>query len=123
MKYLKQLVIILGLSFVGEFLNYFLPLPIPASIYGLVLMLTLLCTGVLKVSSVKETSAFLLDVMPVMFIPAAAGVINQWSVIQPILIPWILIMLVVTLIVMAVTGRVTQGMINTRRKGDNKSAQ
>lgn len=123
MKYLKQLVIILGISFVGELLNYFLPLPIPASIYGLVLMLTLLCTGVLKVSSVKETSAFLLDVMPVMFIPAAAGVINQWSVIQPILIPWILIMLVVTLIVMAVTGRVTQGLINIRRKGDDESAQ
>lgn len=122
MKYLRQLVIILGISFVGELLNHFLPLPVPASIYGLVLMLVLLCTGMLKVSSVKETSTFLLEVMPVMFIPAAAGIINQWSVIQPILIPCIIVMIFVTVIVMAVTGLVTQGVIRLGRKEDKKDA-
>lgn len=121
MKYLRQLLIILGITFVGEVLNYYLPLPIPASIYGLALMLILLCTGVLKVSSVKETSQFLLDVMPLMFIPAAAGVVREWGIIKPILIPTVIIITVVTVIVMAVTGLITQLLINIRRKGEEKN--
>lgn len=121
MKYLRQLLIILGITFVGEVLNYVLPLPIPASIYGLALMLILLCTGVLKVSSVKETSQFLLDVMPLMFIPAAAGVVREWGIIKPILIPTVIMMTVVTVIVMAVTGLVTQLLINIRRKGKEEN--
>ena len=120
MKYLKQLIIILGITFIGEVLNYILPLPVPASIYGLVIMLTLLCTGVLKVKEVREVSSFLLEVMPVMFIPAAAGIIKQWSYIKPILIPCIIVMIFVTIVVMAVTGVVTQGIINLKNRGGNK---
>ena len=116
MKYLGQLVIILGISFLGELLNYIIPLPIPASIYGLVIMLVLLCTGILKVSFIKETAAFLLETMPVMFIPAAVGIIKYWQVIKPILIPFIIILLIVTVIVMAVTGRVTQYLIKRGRR-------
>ena len=118
MKYLRQLIIILGITFIGEILNYYLPLPIPASIYGLVLMLLLLCTGVLKVSSVKETSQFLLETMPLMFVPAAASVVREWGIIKPILIPTVVMIVVVTVIVMAVTGIVTQGIINFKEKGD-----
>ena len=36
----------MAVSFVGEILHAVLPLPIPASIYGLVLMLALLMTGI-----------------------------------------------------------------------------
>ena len=39
MKYFRQFFIILAISFVGEILHMVLPLPVPASIYGLVLML------------------------------------------------------------------------------------
>lgn len=120
MRYLKQLIIILGITFIGEVLNYALPLPIPASIYGLIIMLILLCTGVLKKSSVEEVSSFLLEIMPVMFIPAATGVIKQWSYIKPILIPSIIVMIFVTVIVMGVTGVVTQGIINLKNRGGDK---
>lgn len=122
MKYIGQLVIILGISSVGEFLNYLIPLPIPASIYGLSIMLLLLSGGVLKVSHVRETSSFLLAAMPVMFIPAAAGIVKHWSYIKPILIPCIIAIVIVTVIVMAVTGLVTQWVINLGEKGGNKDA-
>ena len=69
MKYLKQFMVILAFSFLGEVLHQVLPLPIPASVYGLVFMLAALMTGVLKLHQVKETSAFLIEIMPVMFIP------------------------------------------------------
>lgn len=119
MKYIKQLTIILGISAIGEFLNFLLPLPIPASIYALGLMLLLLCTGALKLSAVKETSSLLLDAMPIMFIPAAAGIINYWDIIKPILVPCFLILIVTTVIVMAVTGITTQAIIKRKESKDN----
>ena len=122
MKYISQLCIILGVSVVGEVLNHFIPLPVPASIYGLVIMLMLLCTKVLKVHHVKEISDFLLAVMPIMFIPAGAGVIKYWSHIKPMLIPCFIIMIVVTVIVMIVTGKVTQVIIKIKEKGGKTNA-
>ena len=73
MKFLRQFMIILLLSFLGEVLKMFIPLPLTASVYGLVLMLFCLVTGILKTSQVKEAAFFLIEIMPVMFIPAAAG--------------------------------------------------
>ena len=112
---LKQFLIILLISLAGEALRALLPLPIPASVYGLVLMLALLSTGLLKVEQVKGASAFLIEIMPVMFIPAAVGLMDTWDVLKPVLAPVAIISVLTTVIVMAVTGRVTQRVIRGRR--------
>lgn len=67
MKFIRQFLIILAVSFVGELLNYFIPLPIPASIYGLVLMLICLQRGIIPLEAVRETGKFLVEIMPLMF--------------------------------------------------------
>ena len=114
MKFLRQFMIILLLSFLGEVLKMFIPLPIPASVYGLVLMLLWLVTGILKTSQVKEAAFFLIEIMPVMFIPAAAGLIDSWKVLQPLLLPILVITVVITIFVMVVTGKIAQ-MIAQKR--------
>ena len=114
MKFLRQFMIILLLSFLGEVLKMFIPLPIPASVYGLVLMLVCLMTGVLKTSQVKDAAFFLIGIMPVMFIPAAAGLIDSWKVLQPLLLPILVITVVITVFVMVITGKVAQ-MIAQKR--------
>ena len=114
MKFLRQFMIILLLSFLGEVLKMFIPLPIPASVYGLVLMLLCLVTGILKTSQVKEGAFFLIEIMPVMFIPAAAGLIDSWKVLQPLLLPILVITVVITIFVMVVTGKIAQ-MIAQKR--------
>lgn len=114
MKFLRQFMIILLLSFLGEVLKMFIPLPIPASVYGLLLMLACLMTGVLKTSQVKDAAFFLIEIMPVMFIPAAAGLIDSWGVLRPLIVPIMIITVVITVFVMAVTGRVAQ-MIAQKR--------
>lgn len=125
MKYLRQFCIILFVSFLGELLHILIPLPIPASVYGLVLMLLALCTGILKLTQVKETADFLIEIMPVMFIPAAVGLLDSWTALQSIWFPVIAITILTTIIVMAVTGLVTQHMIrkdphNKEKKGKIK---
>lgn len=116
MKFLRQFFIILLVSFLGEVLRMLIPLPVPASVYGLILMLGALCTGVLKVGQVKDAAGFLIEIMPVMFIPAGVGLLTSWPVLQPIWVPVVVITILTTIIVMAVTGLVTQKIIRKEKK-------
>jgi len=117
MNYLLQLTVILGVSFIGEALNTLIPLPIPASIYGLVIMFAGLCTGLIPLEKVRSAAKFLVAVMPVMFIPAAVGLMDSWSVLRDMLVPVIVIMIVSLFAVMAAAGHVTQLLM---RKGEKR---
>ena len=112
--------IILIVSLVGELLNYFLPLPVPASIYGLVLMFLCLMLGVIKLSDVHDTACFLIEIMPIMFIPPAVGLMASWDVIQANLVAYLIIAAVTTIVVMAVSGLVTQEVLKKGKKGAEK---
>nr|WP_330405086.1 CidA/LrgA family protein [Lachnoanaerobaculum umeaense] len=92
-------------------LKAILPLPIPASIYGLVIMLALLVSNVVKLEHVEGASMFLIDIMPLMFIPASAGLIDIWPNLKPVLLPIVIITLVSTILVMVVSGKVTEFVI------------
>ena len=117
MKYIKQFGIILGISFIGELCKIVIPIAIPASIYGLVLMLLILKLGILKLEQVKETANFLIEIMPIMFIPAAVGLLESWGILKGIWFPMIVTTVITTIIVIAVTGRITQFIIRSRKKG------
>ena len=113
MKHVQQFSIILLISVIGELLKTFLPLPVPASVYGLIIMLVALLTGILKLD-------FLVEIMPVMFVPAGAGLITAWSTLKPICVPVLIMTFISTVIVMVVTGKVTQGVIRMGKRGTEK---
>ena len=113
-KFIKQFGIILLVSFVGEVLNHLIPLPVPASIYGVVLMFLCLELRIIPLHAVKETGVFLIETMPLMFIPAAVGLLDSWEIIRPSWVQYLVITVVSTFAVMIVAGRVTQAVI--RRK-------
>lgn len=117
MKYVRQFLLILAITFLGEILKAIIPLQIPAGIYGLLLLFILLMTGVIKLSQVKETADFLIEIMPIMFIPAAVGLLDTWDVLQPVWIKLMIITLISTVLVMGVSGLVTQFVM---RKGGKK---
>ena len=116
MKYLKQFLIILAISLLGEILKAILPLPIPASIYGMVLMFVFLLTGILKLNQVKDAGKFLIEIMPVLFIPAGVGLMSSWNVLKPVLIPVSVITVITVFTVMAATGLVSQFIIRMDKK-------
>ena len=120
MKYILQFEIIIAISLVGDLLNRLIPLPIPASIYGMVILFTALCTGVIKLSAVRETGKFLIYIMPMMFIPATVGLLESWSVMQEFLTAIIVISLVSTVLVMVFTGHITQFIIKLKNKEDKQ---
>ena len=123
MKYLKQFGIIIGISFVGEILHRVIPLPVPASIYGIVLLFILLESKILPIDSVRETGKFLVEIMPVMFIPAAVGLIDSWNLIQNAWLSYLIVTLLSTCVVMVVTGRLTQRGIRSKRNKNEKEGR
>ena len=117
MKFLKPLSIIFACTFAGELMRYTIPLPVPANIYGILLLFLLLVTKIVPLSSVETAGNFLIDFMPVMFIPAGVGIISSWQSLSPILIPYSAILVISTIIVMCVTAKVADVIISKR--GDN----
>ncbi len=124
MKYLRQFLLIAVLSFVGELLHYMIPLPIPASIYGMILLFAGLMTGWIRIDAVRDAGKFLIEIMPVMFIPAGVGLMASWGVLSPILVPAAVITVVTIITVMVAAGWSSQIVIRReRKKGDKQEAQ
>lgn len=117
MKYVRQFCIIILVSFMGELLKILLPFPVPASVYGMVLLFAALVSGILPLEHVRETGLFLVEIMPVFFVSAGVGLMESWDVLQPILLPVVLVILVTTVVVMIVSGWVTQGIMHYIGRG------
>ncbi len=108
MKYLTQFTIILAISFVAEILAALIPVKIPASIYGLVIMLLALIFKLIKVAQIRETVSFFMQIMPVIFIPAGAAIIIAGDKLRESLFAIIAITAISTVAVIAASGSVTQ---------------
>lgn len=118
MKYIWQLAVILTVSFTGELLNNIISLPVPASVWGLAIMLMLLVSGRVKLAQVKEVADFLLNIMTLMFVPAAVGLMTSWERVKAMLLPLTVIIITVTILVMVVSGKVTDFMLRDRKRDE-----
>ena len=117
MKFISQFIIIIAFTFIGELLHFFIPLPIPASIYGIVLLFICLMMKWIKVAEIRETSTFLIAIMP-----AAVGLIDSWAAIRSHILQYAIVTIVSTFAVMGAAGRVTQRLVRSnKKKGENKT--
>ena len=111
MKNLPALLMILGFTFLGELLHLLLPLPVPAAIYGLVLLFAALMAGIVKVGKIKTVSDFLIGIMPVLFVAPVVNLLDSWQVAADNLLAICVILVVPTLLVFAAAGLVTQRLL------------
>ena len=116
-KYLFQFARILVFCFLGEILHAVLPLPLPASIYGLILLLLALRLKFIQLEDVKEVGLFLTGIFPLLFVPAAAGVMELWAEMGSMLLPILLSIFPVTVLVLITSGHTTQAMVRRKQKG------
>lgn len=121
MKYIKQFAVIALMTFLGECLNLLIPLPVPASIYGMILLFLCLQTGIIKLSQIEETADLLLNVMPIFFISPTVSLMSSVGVIKDSLLGVLVVCVVSTAAVMAVTGLVSQAVIRHEKKEVSES--
>lgn len=116
MKYVFQFARILAFCLLGEFLHTLLPLPIPASIYGLILLLLSLILGWVKLEQVKQTGKFLVSILAFLFIPSVTGISQMMDVLSQLWLPILIAVIPATIAVFWVSGSITQWI--ARRKND-----
>jgi len=121
-KYIKQLLIILFVSFIAEIMEYLIPLPVSASVYGLVLMLLGLMTGIIPLEKVEGAADYLVGIMTLMFVPPTVGIMSAAEELKQMGVALVVISVITTLIVMVVTGKVAQFILDKKKpKGGKES--
>lgn len=118
MKYLKQFCIVMVFSLLGELCRYWIPYPIPASIYGMVLLFGALALKIVRLEQVKDCSSFLAGCLPVLFVAPTVNLMDCWEQLRGSLVPLLLVLLVSTVLVFGVSGWVTQWLVD-RKKGED----
>ncbi len=116
MKFIKQLAVILTISLIAELMEMLIPLPVASSIYGLVLMLIGLVTHIIPLRAVEGAADFLVDIMAILFLPATVGIMTSVDVLKEMLVPLVVISVVTTLLIMAVTGKTTQVILDKEKQ-------
>lgn len=121
MKYLSQFLRITAFTLVGELLQRLIPLPVPASVYGLALLFAALCCGGVKLEQVKDAGGFLTSILPILFVSPAVGILENWGMIKSAVIPMFLLALASTITTFAIAGRVTQSL-RKKEEDDDQAA-
>lgn len=116
MKYLVQIGIIGAICTVAELLYVLLPFPIPASVYGLVLLFLLLMTGIVKLQQIEETADFLLLIMPVLFLEPSVKLMTALPILKGQAVRLFLLCIVSTCVTIMVTGVTAQALIRRKRR-------
>ena len=117
--YLKQSVLIFGFTLLGEALGRLIPLPIPAAVYGLVLLFAALCLKIVKVEQISKVSDFLLTILPILFVSPAVNLLESWGILAPHILPIVLIVVASTVLVFIVAGLISQALC--RKEGEDGS--
>lgn len=123
MKYLTQFLRILAFTLAGELLQRLVPLPIPASVYGLVLLFGALNMGLVKLEQVKDAGGFLISILPILFVSPAVGILDNWEAIRGALIPILALTLLSTVLTFGIAGRATQAMMGKEEKPNDASGE
>lgn len=118
MKYLSQFLIITAFSLLGECLQRLIPVTIPASVYGIALLFTALCLGIVKVEQVKEAGGFLSSILPVLFVPPVVGILENWTLIKGSVLAIFLLAAATTVMTFALSGKIAQKICDKEKKHD-----
>lgn len=116
MTELKQLGIILLLLWIGQTLQGLFGLALPGNVLGMMLLLILLVTGVLKLENVERVTEVLLGHLSFLFVPSIVGVMTVAYLFKGNVIKIFIIIFVSLIVVMVTSGRTVQWMLQRKEK-------
>lgn len=118
MNKLGQFGVILGILFLGQFLQKKFNLPVPATILAMIILLFLMITRIVKLKWVEDIGNTLLDNLSILFVPAGVGIVRELDLFKGHLISLGFIVLISTTVVIVVTGYTIQ-VLESKKKGKN----
>lgn len=118
MKYLRHILLIFLFSFLGEVLHALIPWPIPASIYGMVLLFAALSLKLVKLEWIKTTGDLLVSLLPVLFVAPIVSLLDCWDMIRPHILPILLILLASSVVCFAASGWIVEWFVKRKEGKD-----
>lgn len=112
MKIFREVIIIFGLYYIGEWISKFFHLPLPGSLVGMLLLLILLMFHVVKLEGIASVSNFLLSHLPFFFIPAGVALMTSFFHIKDIWFIIVFICILTTVFTMGITGWTIQKLMD-----------
>lgn len=112
----KSFIILFVISCIGELMHTYIDLPIPASVYGVIILFLSLWGKVIPLEWVESGADMLITIMPLLFVPSVVKLVTLEELIMDNLFTLLIIIATSSVVVMVVTGKVSQWMI--KRKGD-----
>ena len=110
--------ILAGLYLAGELLSRWLGLFLPGSLVGMVLLTLLLFSGIVKLEQVEKAADGLLRHLILLFVPSAVGIMVFANSISGSAVEIILTALLSTVVVLVVTGKTVDGIIDWLHRAD-----
>ena len=119
MKYLYQAGIIFLFVFLGETLARIIPFPVPAAIWGMLLLFAALCLKLIRVEQIRECGTFLTGLLPVLFVAPTVNLMEQAEALAGSLPAVIAIVIISTFVTFLAAGRMTQALRDRRKEEGN----
>lgn len=109
------IIIVAAVTLVSDYLSKTLPVSMPASIYGIIILFLLLQMGLVKKEKVEDVCKFLIKIMPLTFIPSAVALIDSFIDLKVIIVPVLVAIVFSTIFVMATTGKFCETLLKIRK--------
>ncbi|NLL82515.1 MAG: CidA/LrgA family protein [Tissierellia bacterium] len=116
---IKQFSIIISILAISYMIEVGLNLPIPASIIGMILLVILLTTRIIKLEQVEKISDMLLKDITLFIIPLSIGIIDKIHLFEGKFLIAILILIISTIVSIIMTGLIMKLMLATNIGGKN----
>lgn len=119
---LQELLIILGITYFGNIFKYFINIPLPGVIIGMITLFILIKTGILKLKYIEKTADIILVNMTIFFLPAMVKLIDYIEVLKSGFFRILFLLIITTIITMIVTSKVVHYMIIWKEGRENGDA-
>lgn len=123
MKLLTQIAVLFGICLLGEIISVILPFAFPATVISMILLFILLISGFLKTKQIQTTADFLMKNMALFLIPPGVGIISSLDLLGKNIVPFLIIVLITTILTFAAAAYTVQGVIWLQNKLTGKRKQ
>lgn len=120
--FLTQAFIFAVIMLISNGIAAIVPIPIPASVVGLVLLFVLLCLKVIKLEQVETLGTSLTSLIGFLFVPSGISVMNSLGVMQQYGVQIALVILLATIILLGATGLFSQLILSVSQKRQKETS-
>ena len=116
MEKIKGFLLILLCLFAGNLLSSLTGLPVPGSIFGMIILLALLLTKAVRLETVEPAANLLISLMMIMILPGGVDLMNSFGKFAGIIPQLLIVSLLSTLLVITSSAWATQKLMRGKTK-------